>query len=182
MKRGRSYNDDENNIYCRRPCPVGRNVPIRNPTTNTRFEFYNDLIDASTAEFVSKHLITHEPSRKRLFFMCDDILGRNYEAFIHTTFGDEIYQAVNEACSGLAWMRLRSIVRQGYFTAGEYRNFNIGVNTLIVSSDARIFLHLEKSNYPGHILFLRIEEKREFSEMMEHFKTDADGKIYHFKP
>ena len=182
MKRARSYNNDDNNNYGRRPCPVERYVPIRNPRANKNFEFYNDLIDASTEEFASKHLITNEPSRKRLLHICEDKLGRYSEAYIHTTFDSETYKAVDEACRGLAWTRFRSIRNRGYFTVGEYGEFNIGKNTLIVSSDLRIFLHLEKSNYPGYVLFFRIEQKRDFAEMMDHFKTDGDGKIYHFKP
>ena len=182
MKRARSYNNDDNNNYCRRPCPVGRYVPIRKPRTHTKFESYSDLIDASTDEFESKHLITDEPSRKRLFHICDDILGRNTEAYIHATFDDEIYKAVDDACRGIAWTRFRSIRNRGYFTVGEYGEFNIEKNTLVVSSDLRIFLHLEKSNHRGYVLFFRIEEKRDFAEMMDHFKTDGDGKIYHFKP
>lgn len=173
MKRVRSYNVENECNNFKRHCPIGRYVPIRRRKPR-KFEFYEDLINACTEEFTSKHLIPCETSRLRLFDMCDDLLGSGNETFIHTYYGDRIYDVLDEACFGLALQRLGCIVNRGYFDTGE-------INTIIVSSNERIFLHMEKSYRSKYDLFICIEQKRSYDDMNDHLVTDEKGKIYHYR-
>ena len=176
MKRPRVYDDKDAYNNNKRHRPTGRWVPIRDPRTNRRFEFYSDLVEACTEDFASKHLIPHQRKRKKLYAICDYELGRYTEAFIHIKTGSSYtYKALYDACGPQAWERLQSILEHGRFDESD-------VNTLIVSSDQRIFLHMEKSNQPGYDLFLHIEQKRNYTEMSKHLSLDDKGKIYHYNP
>ena len=79
--------------------------------------------------------------RQRLLWICDDLLGSYYEKCIHAASCTELVQAVNDACSGLAFKILVSIMKHGFFTT---REFAAETNTLIVSARERMLVHIEK--------------------------------------
>ena len=175
MKRGRSYDEfDEEDFQPRKRC-----VPFRNPVTKRVIFDYQDLIESSTSDFRSKHMILDFDRRQRLLWICDDLLGPYYEDFFHVETDSELDQVVSRACKGMAWDRLVSISNNGFFTAGD---FPAKTNTLIVSFRERMLVHLEKSNKPGYDLFMRIEQKKTFDGMNYHFSCDSKGKIDHFRP
>lgn len=179
MKRGRSYGEfDDDHFY-----PRKRYVPLRNPVNDRVILDYQDLIESSTREFRSKHLILDFERRQRLLWICDDLLGPHYEKYFHTADYSELDQAVGYACKGLAGDRLVSIILDGYFTAGKFpAKTKFLTNTLVVSARERMLVHIEKSNKPGYNLFIRIEQKRSSDSMSYHFSCDAKGNIDHFRP
>ena len=138
--------------------------------------YYDELIDSSTEEFASKHLLLHYPSRRRLMSICDYELGPDFQAFVHVPacFSDDLYHALHYACQGLARRRLNSILDQGCFESGEL------INTLIVSTRPRIFLHMQRSYRPGCDLWLKIEEKRSIEAMRDHFSFNDNNQIDHY--
>ena len=174
MKRARSYDEYDDHFY-----PRKRYIPIRNPTTNRVIHDYEDLIESSTGYFRSKHMILDFERRMDLLWICDDLLGSYYEKCIHAASCTELVQAVDDACEGLALKRLNSIMKYGFFTAGDCPT---DTNTLIVSARERMLVHIEKSNYPGYDLFIRIEQKKSCDSMSYHFSCDATGKFDHFRP
>ena len=121
MKRGRSYDEYEDDHYY----PRKGYIPIRNPATNGVILDYQDLIESSTGYFRSKHMILDSERRKRLLWICNDrlcddrLFGSYYEKSIHAESGTELVQAVDDACEGLALKRLNSIMKYGFFTAGD---------------------------------------------------------------
>ena len=108
----RSYEYYGSNFPDSKRYKTERYVAIRNPSTNGQILDYGDLIDSTTSDFQSKHLILDSRKRERLYDICDDILGSKYERFLHVPFCSELYDAVDDACRGLAWTRLQSILRE----------------------------------------------------------------------
>ena len=108
---------------------VGRWVPIRDPRTNRKFENYQDLIQSSTEGFQDKHLILNYRNRQKLLDLCYEELGEDNETFFHVSSRHKFYKALEKACDGMAYCRLRSILIYGSFEAG---NFESDTNTLIV--------------------------------------------------
>ena len=181
MKRSYDYNDEYYNSYLpgSKRYRTERFVPIRNPSTNSQILDYEDLIDSSTSDFQSKHLILDFQDRQRLLWLCDDLLGSKYEQFLHVPFCTELYDALENACRGQAWRRLRSILNHGFFNAGEYP---AETNTLIVSARERMLCHIERSNFPGYALFVRIVQKKTCEGISYHLTCDGNGKIDHYRP
>ena len=180
MKRGRSYDEfDIDNFYNKKRC-----ISAPNSSTDRiiRSGHYPDLIESSTIDFRSKHLILDFKRRQHLLWICDDLLGPYYENYIHVADYSELDRAIDRACKGLAWKRLASITNHGYFPAGEFGRYMAKTNTLIVSIRELMLVHIEKSNIPGYNLFVRIEQKKSCDSMGYHFSCDAQGKIDHFRP
>lgn len=181
MKRASSYDEfDEDHFY-----PRKRYVPLPSSATKRVILDYQDLIESSTSDFRSKHLILDFERRQRLLWLCDDLLGPYCEKYFHTTDYSELDQAVGDACRGLAWNRLVSIIIDGYFTAGGFpAGTKFLTNTLIMSATYAhgMLVHIEKSNKPRYNLFIGIEQKKSCDSMSYHFSCDARGNIDHFRP
>ena len=180
MKRSYEHcNDNYYNSHGNKQFKTELYVPIRNPSTQRKIVDYEHLIESSTGDFYSKHLIGDLDNRLRLLWLCDELLGEKYERYLHVPCCTELYDAVERACTGLAWTRFRSILNQGYFFAGREI---ADTNTLVVSARDRMLLHIQESSWPGYKLFVRIEQKNSCESMSRHFSFDAAGKIDHYRP
>ena len=151
-------------------------MPIRR-LSGKRITCYEDLLVSCTDDFAQKHLILNQEKRSQLINVCNYELGDKRECYVHVTKRSKLYHTVYNACQNIAKTRLKSILKTGSFQVGDTGRF-AETNTLIVSLQERILVHLEKSEIQGYVLFVRIERKRNING---HFKRDAGGKIDHFE-
>ena len=148
---------------------------------------YEDLIYFSTPEFQDKHLILHNRNRQKLFSMCSERLGLNgnyatHKRKFHISLDSYYYKIVYDACYGMAARLLSSLLDYGYFQSGHSV---AETNTLVVSVQERILIHITKSwlpdyGMPDYALELYIEQKRTVDELFNHFSLDEDAKIAHY--
>ena len=144
---------------------------------DSSFLEYEELKTDSTYSFKQKHIIEDEKARKMLLNVGSKTVLKNQKknsvkVFSHSSF----YQALYQGCSKEAKFRLDSMMKIGYFPLGRKRIAKCRRNSVILSVQRGIVVHIEKLKNGTHDFELYFENNHE----LKNYFGFKNGKINHF--
>ena len=183
MKR-RRYEDDEDYYYG--PAWVNleseRKRSRREHWCENENESYSRLIDKSTGDFISKHLVTSYQQRRRLLEECEYYLNGRKGCDVKVQIDSKTYNILYDALNDQARHRLHDIQNVGSFRVGDGVS---SVNTIVVSitktsSYEGIILQYEKSYNPEFDLVFKIDFKTEVNRHFQNDRQNGSDLVDHF--
>ena len=147
---------------------------------DSSFLEYEELKTDSTFSFKQKHIIEDGKARKMLLNIGSKTVLKNkkknsVKVFSHSSF----YQALYQGCSKEAQSRLDSMMKIGYFPLGHKRIAKCRRNSVILSVQRGIVVHIQKLKNGTHDFELCFEVNE---ELKDYFGFTKNGKINHFGP
>ena len=144
---------------------------------DSSFLEYEELKTDSTYSFKQKHIIDDEKARKMLLNVGSKTVLKNQEknsvkVFSHSSF----YRALYQGCSKEAQSRLDSMMKLGYFPLGRKRIAKCRRNSVILSVQRGIVVHIEKLKNGTHDFELCFE----INDELKNYFGFKNGKINHF--
>ena len=144
---------------------------------DSSFLEYEELKTDSTYSFKQKHIIEDEKARKMLLNIGSKTVLKNQKkksvkVFSHSSF----YRALYQGCSKEAQSRLDSILKIGYFPQGRKRISKCRRNSIILSIQRGIVVHIEKLKNGTHGFELCFE----INDELKNYFGFKNGKINHF--
>ena len=148
---------------------------------------YKSIIDSSTENFRSKHLISDEENRLNLCKLCNKKLrkGNSCQYDVNHAFS----VAVSAACGELASERLELLAHRGSFPTNDFDNLHVSygdtyseTNTTIVhyDKDETVLLHISQGDPGRRDLRFIIEKKRSVDFRTQNLRW-KDRKIFHYE-
>ena len=144
---------------------------------DSSFLEYEELKTDSTYSFKQKHIIEDEKARKMLLNVGSKTVLKNQKknsvkVFSHSSF----YRALYQGCSKEAQTRLDSMRKIGYFPLGRKRIAKCRRNSVILSIQRGIVVHVEKlknETYDFELCF-------EINDELGNYFGFKNNKINHF--